>query len=54
MTSTCPPPDRPSETVILDYSCDAGITWNYLNRFSDADYRSPKSVYLFFYTVKPV
>ena len=54
ITSTCPPPDRPSETVILDYSCDAGITWNYLKRFSDADYRSPKSVYLFFYTVKPV
>ncbi|VDI77295.1 reelin [Mytilus galloprovincialis] len=41
--SPCPPPDRPAETVILDYSCDAEVTWSFLKEFSSNQYRSPKS-----------
>lgn len=43
VTSKCPPPDRESESVLLDYSCNGGISWHLLKVFSPDDFSSPKS-----------
>ncbi|KAL4226959.1 hypothetical protein ACF0H5_014936 [Mactra antiquata] len=41
--SQCRPPTVTSELVILDYSCNGGVSWNLLKIFSITDYRTPMS-----------
>ncbi|KAK3103287.1 hypothetical protein FSP39_018199 [Pinctada imbricata] len=41
--SKCPPPDRASESVILDYSCNGGLTWDLIKVFSSEDIRDPQA-----------
>ncbi|XP_060065663.1 reelin-like [Ylistrum balloti] len=43
VTSQCPPSDRESESVLLDYSCNGGISWHLLKVFRPTDFSSPKS-----------
>ncbi|XP_021361182.1 reelin-like [Mizuhopecten yessoensis] len=43
VTSLCPPPDRESESVILDYSCNGGISWHLIKIFRPSEFSSPKS-----------
>ena len=42
--SQCPPPDRTKELVILDYSCNGGVTWSLLKTFNIFNYRTAKYV----------
>jgi hypothetical protein len=35
MTSQCPPPNQREEAVILDFSCDGGLTWDLIKVFDD-------------------
>ncbi|XP_045165547.2 reelin-like [Mercenaria mercenaria] len=41
--SDCPAPEETKELVILDYTCDGGITWKLLKTFNIFDYRKPMS-----------
>ncbi|XP_060574508.1 reelin-like isoform X2 [Ruditapes philippinarum] len=41
--SDCPAPEDTKELVILDVSCDGGVTWNLLKTFNIFDYRKPMS-----------
>ncbi|GAB1600886.1 reelin [Argonauta hians] len=40
--SECRPPDRTTESVFLEYSCNGGITWTLLKMFSSEIYKSPQ------------
>ncbi|KAK3762808.1 hypothetical protein RRG08_040503 [Elysia crispata] len=42
--STCNPPDSPWESVLLEMSCDAGITWSLLGTYGTDAYNTPMSV----------
>ncbi|GFO21735.1 reelin [Plakobranchus ocellatus] len=44
VTSSCPPPDSPWESVLLEMSCDGGITWALLGQYHTADYNRPMSL----------
>lgn len=35
MTSQCPPPRQQRESVMLDFSCDGGLTWELVKIFDD-------------------
>lgn len=35
MTSQCPPPRQQRESVMLDLSCDGGLTWELIKIFDD-------------------
>ncbi|KAJ8301142.1 hypothetical protein KUTeg_020129 [Tegillarca granosa] len=43
VVSRCPPPDTESEMVILDYSCNGGVTWKLLKVFNSEEFRNPQS-----------
>ncbi|XP_052779173.1 reelin-like isoform X2 [Mya arenaria] len=38
--SACPAPEKTKELVLLDYSCDGGISWHLLKMFNIFDYRT--------------
>lgn len=41
VTSQCPPPRQQRESVMLDFSCDGGLTWELIKVFDDI--REPQS-----------
>ncbi|XP_059179610.1 reelin-like [Physella acuta] len=41
--SSCPPPDAPWENVLLEYSCNGGISWSLLSEFQIANFQQPRS-----------
>lgn len=40
--SECRPPDRTSESIFLEYSCNGGIIWHLLKTFSSVMYKTPQ------------
>jgi len=40
----CPAVTDPGEEVLLQFSCDGGVTWSILKQFSIDEYRQPGSV----------
>ncbi|XP_051890268.1 reelin isoform X1 [Pristis pectinata] len=42
--STCKPPDRPGEGILLHFSADNGITWNLLQHYSHLNYHEPRII----------
>ncbi|KAH3880980.1 hypothetical protein DPMN_004902 [Dreissena polymorpha] len=41
--SGCPAAEKTKELVLLDYTCNGGVTWQLLKSFNTVDYRSPMS-----------
>ncbi|XP_050414411.2 reelin isoform X2 [Patella vulgata] len=41
MTSKCPAPSSPMESVVLEFTCSGGVHWEFLREFSAKDFKQP-------------
>ncbi|XP_070192277.1 reelin-like isoform X2 [Littorina saxatilis] len=41
--SACPPSSDGADVVMLEYSCDGGVIWNFIKGFPETYYKTPRS-----------